>query len=108
MATERALTLGLVLVGWIFFRAHSWSSAGDYLGRMVGFHHDGIRFISPYILASLLVVFMAHLLVPKDCNWFSELLKRSVVVRAMAYAALIFLIVCFGATDATPFIYFQF
>ena len=104
----RALTLGLVLVGWIFFRAHSWSSAGDYLGRMVGFHHDGIRFISPYILASLLVVFLAHLLVPKDCNWFSELLKRSVVVRAMAYAALIFLIVCFGATDATPFIYFQF
>lgn len=107
-AFARVLTLGLVLVGWIFFREHSWSSACDYLGRIVTWNHDGTRFLSPYILAALAAVFFAHLLVPKDTNWFNDILKRSVFVRAFAYGALLFLIVCFGATDSTPFIYFQF
>ena len=104
----RALTLGLVLVGWIFFRAHSWSSACDYLSRMASFNHDGLRFISPYILAALAAVLLAHLLVRKDLNWFEAVVKQPVFVRALAYGALLFLIVSFGATDATPFIYFQF
>jgi alginate O-acetyltransferase complex protein AlgI len=104
----RLLTLTVVLVGWIFFREHSWTAAWQYLSRIATWNHDGTRFMSPYILAALAVVFVAHLLVPKDSNWFNEVIKRSVIVRALAYGALFFLIVCLGATDATPFIYFQF
>jgi hypothetical protein len=46
--------------------------------------------------------------VPKDSNWAMDVSKRPFLARALAYGALLFLIVCFGATDTTPFIYFQF
>lgn len=64
--------------------------------------------MSPYILAALAAVFLIHLVVPKDYNWFVDISKRPVFVRAIAYGAMLFLIVSFGATGATPFIYFQF
>jgi alginate O-acetyltransferase complex protein AlgI len=104
----RLSTLGVVLVGWIFFREHSWTAAWQYLSRIATLNHDGSRFVSPYILAALAAVFLAHLLVPKDSNWAIDVSNRSFFVRALAYGALFFLIICFGATDTTPFIYFQF
>jgi alginate O-acetyltransferase complex protein AlgI len=104
----RLLTLSVVLAGWIFFREHSWTAAWQYLSRIATWSHEGTRFASPYILAALAAVFLAHLLVPKDSNWSIDVSKRPVVVRALAYGALLFLIVCFGASDAAPFIYFQF
>jgi hypothetical protein len=58
---------------------------------------------------TLAAVFLAHLVVSKDSNcWSVDFSKRPVVARALAYRALLFLIVCFGATDVTLFIYFQF
>jgi alginate O-acetyltransferase complex protein AlgI len=104
----RLLTLGLVLMAWIFFREHSWAVAWQYLTRIVTWNHDGTRFMSPYILAALVVVALTHLVVPKDSNWFDDISERPLVVRAFGYGALLFLIVSFGATDSTPFIYFQF
>jgi len=104
----RLLTLGMVLVGWIFFREHSWTAAWQYLSRISTWSHDGTRFASPYILASLAAVFLIHLVTPKDSNWSVDVQKRPIFVRGLAYGALLLLIVCFGATDATAFIYFQF
>jgi alginate O-acetyltransferase complex protein AlgI len=104
----RLLTLGVVLMGWIFFREHSWTAAWQYLSRIVTWNHEGTRFLSPYILMALAVVFLIHLVVPKDSNWSVDSPKRPVFLRGLAYGALLFLIVCFGATNATPFIYFQF
>jgi alginate O-acetyltransferase complex protein AlgI len=104
----RLLTLAVVLMGWIFFREQSWTAACQYVGRIVTWNHDGARFVSPYIMAAVCVVFFVHLIVPKDSNWFEDIAKRPVVVRALGYGALLWLIVSFGATDATPFIYFQF
>jgi alginate O-acetyltransferase complex protein AlgI len=103
-----SLTLAVTLAGWIFFREHSWTVGWQYLCRIVTWNHHGLRFMSPYILASLGAVSLIHLLVPKDCNWFDEISRRPVMVRALGYGMLLFLIVSFGATDATPFIYFQF
>jgi alginate O-acetyltransferase complex protein AlgI len=104
----RLLTVCVILVGWIFFREHSWIAGWQYLGRIVTWNHNGIRFMSPYILAALAAVFLIHLVVPKDSNWFENVAKRPLLVRILGYSALLFLIVSFGATDATPFIYFQF
>ncbi|HEV2327262.1 MAG TPA: MBOAT family O-acyltransferase [Verrucomicrobiae bacterium] len=104
----RLLTLFVVLVGWIFFREHSWIVGWQYLGRIVTWNHSGVRFMSPYILAAVGVVFLAHVVVPKDFNWFEDISKRPVLARAVGYGALLFFIVAFGATDASPFIYFQF
>jgi alginate O-acetyltransferase complex protein AlgI len=104
----RSLTLGVVLVGWIFFRSQSWTSAIVYLDRMTGWSHDGTRLVSPYIFPALVAVVAAHLLVQKDCNWAQEIPQQSVPVRVLSFASLIVCIVTLGATDSAPFIYFQF
>ena len=105
---SRCLTLGVVLIGWIFFRAESWGLAVQYLSRIVTWSHSGTRLISPYILPAVLVVIFVHLVVRKDRNWAQEIPGRSVVERIGAFAALAILLSFFGATDAAPFIYFQF
>jgi len=105
---SRALTLGVVLVGWVLFRAQSLPVAVQYLSRMMAWSHEGLRLLSPYILAALPIVILAHLVVHKDRNWAQEVPERSVYVRVGAYAGLVLLICLAGATDAAPFIYFQF
>jgi len=105
---SRLLTLGVVLLAWVFFRAQSLADAGHYLSRMLLWKHDGIRLISPYILLAIMAVLFTHLLVNKDRNWAREIPEGAIPVRIAAYAALAVLLSFFGATDAVPFIYFQF
>jgi len=105
---SRFLTLGVVLVGWLFFRAQSWTSAVEYLSRLMVWSHDGTRFVSPFILSALVAILLTHLVLHKDRNWAQEILQRSVPVRIMNYTALVLMITGLGAMDAAPFIYFQF
>jgi hypothetical protein len=53
-------------------------------------------------------VALVHLLVSKDGNWAEDIVDRPFPVKAVAYASLLILVVCLGATNAAPFIYFQF
>ena len=105
---SRLLTLSVVLVGWIFFRAESWGTATEYVTRLVTWNYDGIRLLSPYILPAAIGVFLVHLLVNKDRLWAHEIPLRPVPVRIMAYSCLTLLLACLAATDSAPFIYFQF
>jgi alginate O-acetyltransferase complex protein AlgI len=105
---SRLLTLGMILLAWIFFRAQSLADAGHYLSRMMLWKHDGIRLVSPYIVLAVLAVFFTHLLVRKDRNWAREIPERGLPVRITAYAALAVLLSFLGASDTVPFIYFQF
>lgn len=104
----RFLTLGVVLVGWLFFRSQSWSDAIEYLWRIMTWADNGTRFVSPYIPAALAAVFLTHLLFHKDRNWAQEIPGRTLLVRIRDYATLALLVVCLGATDSAPFIYFRF
>ncbi len=104
----RVLTLSVVLVGWIFFRASSWDAACLYVKQMATWSHEGTRLVSPMILPALAAVFFVHLVVNKDRNLALEMPRRSVPVRILGYTALATLLVCLGATDSAPFIYFQF
>lgn len=105
---SRLLTLGVVLVGWLFFRAQSWSDAIEYFGRLIMWSHDGIRLGSPYILSALVAVFVTHLVIHKDRNWAQELPMQPVPLRLVNYTVLALLITELAATDGAPFIYFQF
>lgn len=105
---SRLLTLGMILLAWIFFRAQSLADAGHYLSRMMLWKHDGIRLVSPYIVLAVLAVFFTHLLVHKDRNWAREIPERGLPVRITAYAALAVLLSFLGASETVPFIYFQF
>jgi hypothetical protein len=102
------LTLGVVVLGWIFFRAGSWADATQYTSRLVAWSHDGTRLISPYILPAVAAVFLVHVLVQKDRLWAQEIPTRSLSFRILVYSCLTLLLACLAATDSAPFIYFQF
>jgi alginate O-acetyltransferase complex protein AlgI len=102
------LTLGVVVLSMVFFRAQSFSDAVSYLNRMLSCAHDGTRLVSPYILAAVVAVFLVHLLVGKDRNLALELPQMPLLPRILGYTSLLLLLVVLGATDASPFIYFQF
>ena len=105
---SRVLTLSVVLLGWIFFRADSWSAATQYVSRLMTWSHDGTRLVSPYILAAIAAVSLAHLVVPKDRLWVREIPAGALSVRVLVYSSLALLLACLAATDTAPFIYFQF
>jgi len=102
------LTLGVVLVGWVLFRAQSLPQAADYLGRMFTWTHAGVHLVSPYILAAVVPVLLTHLLINKDRNWALEIPGRPAVLRVGCYTTLLTLLALFAVTDSVPFIYFQF
>jgi alginate O-acetyltransferase complex protein AlgI len=105
---SRVLTLSVVLLSLVFFRTQSLSDAGSYLGLMLSWSHHGMRLFSPFILAAISVVFITHLLLDKDRNWVEELPQMSMPLRIAAYTGLIVMLVSLGATDAAPFLYFEF
>jgi alginate O-acetyltransferase complex protein AlgI len=105
---SRLLTLGVVMIGWVFFRAESVMDAGHYISRMFSWSHDGIRLLSPYILPAIAAVLATQLLIDKNRNWAEELQERSVATRVVSYSSLLALVVFLGASDTVPFIYFQF
>ena len=102
------LTLSVVTVGWLFFRAQSWADANLYLGRLLTWRLDGTRMMSPYILSALFVLILTHLVWGKDRNWAEEVPQWSASVRIINYSILLLLLVSLGATKSAPFIYFQF
>jgi alginate O-acetyltransferase complex protein AlgI len=102
------LTLGVVMLGMVFFRAATFSDATMYLSRLLSWSDSGTRLNSPFILAAIAAVFVVHLLVRKDRNLALELPQKSLTVRIAGYSALLLLLVLLGATDASPFVYFQF
>lgn len=102
------LTLGVVFLGFVFFRAQTIGDAFLYMKRIAVWEHSGTRLNSPFILAAVAAVFAVHLLVRKDRNLALELPQKSLAVRIAGYSALLLLLVLLGATDASPFIYFQF
>jgi alginate O-acetyltransferase complex protein AlgI len=106
--TSHALTLGVVLFAWIFFRAASVADAVTYISRLLLWKPDGTRLLSPYIIPAIAGVVAAHLVVNKNRNWIEELPQRPIPIRIVAYSSLLILVVCFAASDAVPFIYFQF
>jgi len=105
---SHALTLSVILLGMIFFRAQTISDAFSYLGRLVSWSHDGTRLGSPYILGAVVAVFVVHLLVGKDRNLALELQLKPVSQRIFAYSSFMVLLVLLSSNDAAPFLYFQF
>ena len=105
---SRFLTLGVVVLGWIFFRAETWDTATQCVGRILSWSQDGTHLVSPYILAAIIGVVVVHFCIQKDRLWSQEIVLRPLPIRIVAYSSLGLLLVCLAATDSAPFIYFQF
>jgi alginate O-acetyltransferase complex protein AlgI len=102
------LTLGVVVMSMVFFRANTVSDAFAYLGHLVSWSHNGTRLMSPYILSAIAAVFLVHLVVNKDRNFAEELPRMALPLRIVGYASLLLLLVALGSSRSTAFIYFQY
>jgi len=105
---SRVLTLSVLFLSLIFFRAESVTNAVIYLNRLVSWNPNGTHMVSPYILPAVVAVFLIHLFVKKDYNWPQEIPTKSPIIRLLAYTSLLILLVTLGATRTVPFVYFQF
>ena len=102
------LTMAVVLVGWIFFRAVGLDNATTMLARIFTWETGGVRLLSPQIFLALALVAGVHLCVSKNGDWIAWIVERPMAVRVAAYTALLMGILCLGARESAPFIYFQF
>jgi alginate O-acetyltransferase complex protein AlgI len=106
--TAHLLTLGVVVLGFVFFRAETMHDAFVYLARLASGASTGTRLSSPYIAAGVVAVIATHFLVGKNRNLQLELSRMSLAARIISFTLLVTVIVLLGATEATPFIYFKF
>lgn len=105
---SRALTLAVVMVGWILFGTQTVGDAFTYLWRVVTWSRDGVALGSPYIVPLAIVMFVAHLLINKNRNLIEELPTYSPLVRVLTYSSVLLALVCLVPSDTMPFAYVRF
>ena len=109
------ITFALVNLGWIFFRSNSISDAVYVLknlfsGISLNFSNVGIGTgWSQLIIVFVLIILMETMHVIQERTGIKNFLSASpLLLRWLAYAAIVMTILLFGAFDGTEFIYFQF
>ena len=104
-----ALMFGFTLIGWAFFRCHSFGQLANWFAALGYWHMAGVLdWTKPFLW---LVLHAAPLLLLQAATWRSrdevELLHLPWAARGLAYTVL-FLAVASSATADVEFIYFQF
>lgn len=116
---RKALTIAVFFhfacLGWLIFRADSVAQIGQLLSNLFtpwpywllkganSIHAAELGFLLARILPLLIMQYLQY--AKEDLN---VLLKLPAPVRGLAYLALFYGLVWYGANDARPFIYFQF
>jgi alginate O-acetyltransferase complex protein AlgI len=108
MLASRALTLSVVMLGYVFFGTETLSLASTYLSRMLTWSRDGVALGSPYILPLAAAILLAHLFIDKDRNLIEEVATYSAPARVLTYAALLLAITSLVPSETVPFVYVQF
>jgi alginate O-acetyltransferase complex protein AlgI len=101
-----AVTLLVVNIAWVFFRAPDFDTARIVLERLFT-APDGVRWLHPFSLFALLLMGAAQALQPAGLGRWRELPDRrfsTPVVLGLMW----WLVLVFPARGFTPFIYFQF
>ena len=102
------LTLHLVCLGWVFFRAESLSQAVSLIGQLFGPWRLGVAaewLLPMFVLAGPLVLMQLAQFMSGDLDVAR---RYPVPLRAAIYVGLVFGIVVLGEDFGQPFIYFQF
>jgi hypothetical protein len=110
------VTLGLVMLGWVFFRANDLRQAGDMLSAVLtfrgGWRPSVLRENAVLIVAACFAGLLALQLVQQPLRRFLVALRAGdsyafAVARGAFYAILIVLVVILDK-EAKAFVYFQF
>ena len=104
-----ALTFLSVCVGWVFFRAPSFSIAGDVLRRMVIFNDSASTGPVPSAGLALTIAVVAICHVARHFDlWRKWGLRLPAPVLGFNYAVAVTLALMLAPSGSKPFIYFQF
>jgi alginate O-acetyltransferase complex protein AlgI len=104
----RIITFHFVCLGWILFRAESFSGAVDVVERIL-FGGFGVAALDPLIIAAI-VASIAVQYLPSELGtqWMAAASRVPLTVQAVVAAIWILLVVALGPEGVAPFIYFQF
>jgi D-alanyl-lipoteichoic acid acyltransferase DltB (MBOAT superfamily) len=107
------VTFNLVAFSFVFFRASDFSSAIDVFYQIIYFFKPSVfiqfaeSFTPTFVLISLgfLFHFLPSKLNEKTVNWLAN---RNVILQAVIFALVIWIVAQVQSADLQPFIYFQF
>ncbi len=106
-AVTSGVTFMLVCFAWIFFRADSFGAALDYISLIsLTLKESGIFILAVLFYGSIVFLLDLGSWWRNDEVPFSS--KWPAAVSGLIYGIMILLLSFIGATDAQPFIYFQF
>jgi D-alanyl-lipoteichoic acid acyltransferase DltB (MBOAT superfamily) len=106
---QRILTFQLVCLGWVFFRADSFSTALSLLNRLLNGWRAPTALVNPLVIGTIALM-LALQYAPHDLA--DRIMDRIADLRPIAmgatFAVALFFIVTLGPQGVAPFIYFQF
>ena len=103
-----ARTFALVCVGWVFFRAATFSDSVYVLRQMFTFAAPG-SFLLPAWLVTLAVLALLVAVTEDAWAWIDRMSRAPAWIYALAIAILLFSVEMIGVTDKPiPFVYYQF
>jgi D-alanyl-lipoteichoic acid acyltransferase DltB (MBOAT superfamily) len=105
---QTVLTFHVVCVGWVFFRAPSFSAALDYLKGIARLRPGSVDSNALAVIAFVAVAALLIDIVQRRANDEGPILTWSPVARGLLIGTLVVAIVAFSGGAPTPFIYFQF
>ncbi|MEX2597674.1 MAG: MBOAT family O-acyltransferase [Salibacteraceae bacterium] len=101
-------TMTIVFTAWIFFRSESLAHAAGYIMSMLNNTGNGVDLTFEPIHISLIGLFILSDLHFRNRSISTWLDQKSLVIRWVVYAFLVFCIFGFAGISNHPFIYFQF
>jgi alginate O-acetyltransferase complex protein AlgI len=107
-AVRWVVTMTIVFVAWVFFRADSMQHAIDFLSGLFRNGNIDSSVIYPPIIIAFIGFLMLSDFVFKDRNIHVWMNEQKFGTRWFIYAIMIYSILGFAGTVNHPFIYFQF
>lgn len=107
------LTFHIVCVGWVFFRASTFSAGWEMLGQVFGAFRGYLfpQWLDGYTGVAVLMVlgYLLHLLPESTEHWaIRQVVRAPLIVKAAILVMVIFVVMQIKSSEILPFIYFQF
>jgi len=105
----RVLTFHVVCLAWIFFRADSFSRAGDVIVRLFDAWGQSSPLVTTSVVLAILVGIVCQYIRPAAVTSLVASFQRMpIVAQSACVAVALVLINTLGPTGVAPFIYFRF
>ncbi len=101
-------TFAAVTLGWVFFRAATFTEAWDYLTGLLTLRAGAVERTAVWIVVPALVVTLVVDLAQRRVARHEALMAWPRLVRGLAYGAAAVAFIVFSGDAPVPFLYFQF